>query len=342
MKKIFGISLVAIFAISPMMAGAEVVAGDPGATTSGAPTASASPKYELKNAVPATDGNAATAGYVKGAYNAIIKGINKTQDEIDTINTNIGTYSNTVEHLLDNTATQTGTVATVNAATTSESIATSSVNITGVTTSSLSATASGDVNLSMRPMTEWVTPNSNATMYGFNENLAVSPTLINVVGSFSGLTVNDLSMNRPTKNTATLTKTGIAGTVSVARYRAYDYTPLININGDTVGSENGEWFVTWNSYGTAKGTSACSGSNGVRVGATTSTISSPFGAKKYCWCKMTGFTDNNNTTYNESSLWVFNTNLSQAAICDSNCLDSCSSTIQTTSAMRSGMFGSIQ
>ena len=70
MKKIFGISLFALLAISPIMAGAEVVAGDPGATTSSAAAASATPKYALKNSAD-TDGNAATAGYVKGAYNAI-------------------------------------------------------------------------------------------------------------------------------------------------------------------------------------------------------------------------------------------------------------------------------
>jgi len=82
MKKLLGISLVAILTAAPMMAGAavgEVVAGDPGATASGAASATNPPKYALAKET-ANDGKVATAGYVKGAYNAAIKAVNKLQE----------------------------------------------------------------------------------------------------------------------------------------------------------------------------------------------------------------------------------------------------------------------
>ncbi|MBR3148142.1 MAG: hypothetical protein IKF41_02230 [Alphaproteobacteria bacterium] len=349
MKKIFGISLFALLAISPIMAGAEVVAGDPGATTSSAAAASATPKYALKNSAD-TDGNAATAGYVKGAYNAIIKGINATQGEIDTINTNIGTYENTVSHLLDNTATQDGTVATIKAATSTEQIASSSVNITGVTTSSISATASGDVNLAVPVMDNWA-----------NDSEATTP--VATTTSFSGLNVSGLSMSAPgTSNTATLTKSGISGTVSVTEYLSgvvaaptYNYTPLISTDPNSYGyndgrySENadglanGEWKATWTSYGTAKGTTKCSviGEDGsVEDFATSANISDTAGGG--CWCKLTGFTDNNNTTYNQSSLWVFNGTYPSASDCAYDCAHNCADSVSFISDFRSVLFGSVQ
>ncbi|MBR5355237.1 MAG: hypothetical protein IK122_03880, partial [Alphaproteobacteria bacterium] len=82
MKKLLGISLVAILTAAPMMAMAAVgdtVAGDPGNTASGAASATNPPKYALATET-ANDGKVATAGYVKGAYNAAIKAVNKLQD----------------------------------------------------------------------------------------------------------------------------------------------------------------------------------------------------------------------------------------------------------------------
>jgi ATP-dependent protease Clp ATPase subunit len=100
MKKILKISLVSMLVAMPMIAGAAPVAGEPVAGNANSPTATSTPKYALKGA-GAGDGNTATAGYVKGAYNAVIKGINNTQDEIDTLNTGIDTYSDAIGHLTD-------------------------------------------------------------------------------------------------------------------------------------------------------------------------------------------------------------------------------------------------
>jgi len=83
MKKILGISLVAVLTAMPLIAGAEPVgtgttpaAADPTAETN---VASAAPQYALAQA-NGNDGNFATAGYVKGAYNAAIKAVNKTAE----------------------------------------------------------------------------------------------------------------------------------------------------------------------------------------------------------------------------------------------------------------------
>lgn len=92
MKKLLGISLVAILTATPLMAGAattEVTATEPVAASTEAEitaaTTNVSPKYKLKAANSSTDGNAASAGYVKGAYNAAIKAINKVDSRIDTV-----------------------------------------------------------------------------------------------------------------------------------------------------------------------------------------------------------------------------------------------------------------
>ena len=96
MKKILNISVIAALAVLPLAAHAtngDIVAGNPtGRTAQGvdttiqtedAVTASASPKYALAvegEANSTVDGNVATAGYVKGAYNAAIKAINKVSE----------------------------------------------------------------------------------------------------------------------------------------------------------------------------------------------------------------------------------------------------------------------
>ena len=353
MKNILKISLVAVLAITPLMAFSAPVAGEPTAGDTNSPTATNAPKYGLMGA-GTNDGNGASAGYVKGAYNALIKGINKTHDEVGTLNTNIGTYANAVSHITDGKATQTGTVKTIKAATTSETINSSSVNITGVTTSSISATASGNVNLSMRILDNWG-----------SDTLSSNP--INTTTSFSNLTVNGIAMAAPTSNTATLTKSGIGGTVNVAEYIAqaavaaqpsYDYSQLINTNGNSFGyisadgdfsenatglSNNGEWKVVWNSYGTAKGTSLCSVTyedeffeHEYETGNPSSTAGSG------CWCKMTGFTENNNTAHNDNSLWVFLNTHSSASDCAHNCAYYCGNFVRGNSVMRSGLFGSVQ
>jgi hypothetical protein len=88
MKKILNISVIAALAVLPFAANATPVAGDPANIATNPPTgqtaqnvtASAAPKYQLAEANNAVDGVVATAGYVKGAYNAAIKAVNKLAD----------------------------------------------------------------------------------------------------------------------------------------------------------------------------------------------------------------------------------------------------------------------
>ncbi len=102
MRKIFGISLIAVFAVMPMMANATAVAGDPGATVAlaNAEKAENNPGYALAQADSQKDGKVATAGYVKGAYNAAIKAIN--------------TVAGQVANIQENAVTTTGVIATIN------------------------------------------------------------------------------------------------------------------------------------------------------------------------------------------------------------------------------------
>jgi len=85
MKKILSISILAALAISPMMANAAptVIAAnaDPGATNANGPTAANAPKYSTVASTEADEVTAASASYVKGAYNAAIKAINKVSEQ---------------------------------------------------------------------------------------------------------------------------------------------------------------------------------------------------------------------------------------------------------------------
>ena len=76
MKKLLNISVIAALAVLPLAANAAVTDAEPAAETGTAAVATAAPAYALAGA-HTTDGNLATAGYVKGAYNAAIKAINK-------------------------------------------------------------------------------------------------------------------------------------------------------------------------------------------------------------------------------------------------------------------------
>ncbi len=86
MNKIFGISLAAVLTAVPVVANAangEVIPGDPGATVANASLASSAAGYSLA----VEDGKEdmmVTAGYVKGAYNAAIKAINRVSHDTAT------------------------------------------------------------------------------------------------------------------------------------------------------------------------------------------------------------------------------------------------------------------
>lgn len=132
MKKLIGTSLVAVLTALPLMAGATVTDTDPGATNSNAPVASNAPKYSLKAANAENDGKVASAGYVKGAYNAAIKAINKTVDKLDD---GLGGYdidANTLKVQGADVATQTGVVNTIKSSTVTTSLngtATASIQV---------------------------------------------------------------------------------------------------------------------------------------------------------------------------------------------------------------------
>ena len=84
MKKLLSISVIAALAALPMAANAAVgdvvSVADPVHSTASGITAGTEPKYALA-VEAATDGtNVATASYVKGAYNAAMKAINKVSE----------------------------------------------------------------------------------------------------------------------------------------------------------------------------------------------------------------------------------------------------------------------
>jgi len=82
MKKLIGVSLLAMLAIGPLSANAavgDVVSVNDPVHADPATVAQTAPGYALVTE-GANDGNVATAGYVKGAYNAAMKAINKVAD----------------------------------------------------------------------------------------------------------------------------------------------------------------------------------------------------------------------------------------------------------------------
>lgn len=116
-----------------------------------------------------------------------------------------------------------------------------------------------------------------------------------------------------------------------------------SVSNDADGLNLGEWKTTWNDYGTVKGTTMCSstGNNGEFVVGGTEASLDNTGDKKSCWCKMTGFTDNDGMTYNQSSLWTFRATNDSAESCTKYCAVDCGRILLFGDTMRSGMFGSV-
>ena len=94
MKKILGVSIAAMLAVTPMLASAAQ--GDlelansytaPTHTDSAAPTTNAIPNYGAVTINQSEQSHIASTAYVKGAYNSAIAAVNKTYD---TLNTAIG------------------------------------------------------------------------------------------------------------------------------------------------------------------------------------------------------------------------------------------------------------
>jgi len=252
MKKLLALSVIAVLVASPMMACADepvvsaepaepvAVAGDPGATVVDAPMAAHSPRYGLKNANPDVDGKLATAGYVKGAYNAAIKAVNKLDDikqdklnaddlaaianvstlsgrvsaaesDIDGLETVVGDNSSglvkkvaDLETASETHATQDGVVATIKNATVSATNV--SLGVTGTPTGTVSSNLSngafsGSVNI---PTSATV---AIVTTWDDDTSTTTAPVALNTTSTqISGGVTGDI--------TSTFTGTGISGTAT--------------------------------------------------------------------------------------------------------------------------------
>ncbi len=93
MKKLLGISLVAVLAVSPLMANAAIPAGETGlaAGATGVNVAAGGAYYAGKSITDADRAATASAAYVKGAYNDAISAVNKVAEQTSNIASN--TYS---------------------------------------------------------------------------------------------------------------------------------------------------------------------------------------------------------------------------------------------------------
>ncbi len=211
MKKLINISIIATSAMLPLLANAatgDIVNGNPVNNANLAVpqavadiTATTSPKYAL--AVEGDhDDNVATAGYVKGAYNAAIKAINK------------------VSETASNAATQTGVVATINHATASKDNV--SLEVTGTPTGNVTSTLSdtsitASVNMpttaSVATLTEWGNDNSTSTA-----SVTLNTTSTAISGTVSGTVTSTFAGTGITSGTASGDITDI--TVTVDDYSA--------------------------------------------------------------------------------------------------------------------------
>ena len=196
MKKALGISLIAVLTALPVMAFADaqstkqeceavygvwhddapegqkcslVTDADPGATNANAPAAANAPKYSLK-AAASTDKNVATAGYVKGAYNATIKAINRTVDKLDDGANGYDVDAKTLKVQGQDVATQRGVVSTIKSA---------------VVSSELTGTSNVSVSTNVPVMDDWISDEPNETGIPISANVDLSN-----VGITSSITVD--------------------------------------------------------------------------------------------------------------------------------------------------------
>ncbi len=119
----------------------------------------------------------------------------------------------------------------------------------------------------------------------------------------------------------------------------------VNTNGSastpTSGDGSTSWSATFN-YGTITGTSLCSSTAETTLGETGAPDESGTGDTKYCWCRMDNFTPTNGATISAQSPWVFVYSRSSADVCAGDCAYYCGFNAQNLSALRGGLYGSIQ
>lgn len=228
MKKILNMSVVVALAVLPIMANAAVTDADPGSTAVDAPSATYVPKYGLAQA-GGNDNNLVTAGYVKGAYNAAIKAINRVSEtSANAANSAFnsgGTYDNNtvgkaIQQLQSDVqgidVTQSGVVATIDSATASKTGV--SLTVTGTPTGTIESTLSdtsisANVNVptsaTVPTLTIWGDDNSTGTA-----SVTLSTTSTAVSGTVSGTVTSTFNGTGITSGTAAGDITGIDVTVS--------------------------------------------------------------------------------------------------------------------------------
>ncbi len=113
----------------------------------------------------------------------------------------------------------------------------------------------------------------------------------------------------------------------------------VNTNGSAYTDSGTSWSVTFN-YGTITGTSLCSSTAGTTQGATGAPDESGTGIN--CWCRMDNFTPTNGDPISAQSPWVFGYSSSSADVCAGLCAGGCGNNAQGSSALREGLYGSIQ
>jgi len=205
MKKLFGISLVALLAVSPMMASAAFTPDNPlhpgdsvEEEAEAGVTATYKPKYSLKQSA-ATDVKPATAGYVKGAYNAVIKGVNNTWGDVRTFKQDVEVFEDGVDTVKNKYAKRSGLVNGIKAATVVDTDFDGETSLNGISTitaTSTSLTGAGTINLAMDVMDDWVTD-------------AVNQSAIESTTSFAGVAVTGAALavdSEATTGTASITK----------------------------------------------------------------------------------------------------------------------------------------
>ncbi len=242
MKKLLNISVIAALAILPFAANADPVAGEPENIATNPPTgqtaqnvtASAAPKYQLAEANNAVDGVVATAGYVKGAYNAAIKAVNKLADtkqdalsseqlsaisNVSGLDTRVGTLETTVGNatsgLVKDVADNAAAIAGKQATLTETQLNAVNSGITAAKVSTYDSVASAVNDASTGLATKAAA--SDVTNLGTRVTTAEGDidTLEGVVGnSNSGLVADVAALQNASGNYAT--KTGAAATAAAA------------------------------------------------------------------------------------------------------------------------------
>ena len=128
----------------------------------------------------------------------------------------------------------------------------------------------------------------------------------------------------------------------------YSFPEEVNCSNEYVVSNgvtnNGDWAAVFN-YGTIKGTSLCSSTEGTLTGVNQNTqyfTGNPDQNSNggHCWCKITDYIQTDGETCDLSSSWVYLRD--QGDGCSDFCALNCATETKTTPNLRSTMFNSFQ